>query len=103
MVVEPRPAEELYYSPNDKWQIDNLVDDDKSAPRLAKLRRIMDQWQNETGDSVPKNFSPDYFDRVTGYKDSKTGEQINQARKHVPGDAPGYDRGAEEINAPGPS
>lgn len=102
VLLEPRPAEEMYRSPTDPLQINNLVTDTEAATRLEKLRKIMDQWQKETGDSVPVNFSRDYFDRVTGYTDSATGKQITQIREHVSGDAPGFDRGADQINAPGP-
>lgn len=102
VLLEPRPSEELYFTPDNPLQINNLVDDEMSAERLSKLRQIMDQWQEETGDSVPENYSPDYFDRQTGYKDSVTGQQITKVRNHQPGDAAGFDRGSTMINAPGP-
>jgi arylsulfatase A-like enzyme len=99
---EPRPPEELYFTPADRQQITNLVADPSHAEKLAELRRVMDEWQDVTGDSVPENYTPDYFDRETGYRDKATGRPVSDLRQPVHGDVPGHDRGAERLNAPGP-
>jgi len=59
------------------------------------LRRAMDRWQKETGDSLPTDATPEWVefmgDRLLGLKDYG---------KY--GTPPGGDLGAERINAPGP-
>lgn len=100
VLLAPRPAEELYYTPDDPTQTRNLVKDPAHAKRLAALRQVMDRWQTVTGDSVPENLSADFYDRELGYIDRRTGKRISGKRPY--GDPPGADRGADKINAPGP-
>ena len=95
VLLAPRPGEELYLTADDPAQLENLVGVKAHAKKLAELRRVMDQWQDVTGDSVPKNLSGDYFNRDLGTLDKNAG-------KRVPGDPPGADRGADRINRPGP-
>jgi N-sulfoglucosamine sulfohydrolase len=102
VLLEPRPAEELYHTPTDPEQVVDLVDDPAHADRLTALRRVMDEWQDVTGDSVPEDFSPDYFDRETGYVDKATGKRVSDLRQPEQRDVPGHDRGAERINKSGP-
>ncbi|MCG8583375.1 MAG: sulfatase [Pirellulales bacterium] len=100
VLKQPRAAEELYFTPKDPTQVNCLLEDRAHATKLAELRRVMDRWQDVTGDSVPKNLSPDFFDRKLGYINSRTGKPI---RGHRPvGEPPGLDRGADRINEPGP-
>ncbi|PQO46197.1 sulfatase [Blastopirellula marina] len=98
--LEPRPKEELYDTRKDPLQTNNLVGEGSYAKHLAELRNVMDQWQKETGDSVPENYTVDHYDREQGYIDSKTGERIRGARPY--GDWSGFDRKSDEINQPGP-
>ena len=102
VLLEPRPAEELYFTPADPEQVRNLVTYPSRAEKLAELRRVMDEWQDVTRDSVPEDFTPDYFDRETGYRDKTTGKPVSELRQPEHGDVPGHDRGAEHINEPGP-
>ena len=95
VLLAPRPSEELYLTVDDPAQLENLVGVKAHARKLAELRRVMDQWQDVTGDSVPENISGDYFDRDLGTLAKKAG-------KRVLGDPPGMDRGADRINKPGP-
>ena len=60
--LKPREQEELYYLPADPHQFKNLVSDKKHQDSLVYLRKIMDQWIAETGDSVPQNPTPDRDD-----------------------------------------
>lgn len=88
----PRPAEELYRVSTDPYQFDNVVDKRKNRKMLAYLRRVLDQWIEETGDSVPERPTPDRDD-VYG--------------KPLPGDwekggKAGADKDAERITATGP-
>ncbi|MEZ6134005.1 MAG: sulfatase [Pirellulaceae bacterium] len=100
--MAPRPAEELYFTQSDPQQIENLVGAATARDKLDELRAVMDRWQDETGDSVPQNYTPDFYDRVTGYIDRETGERINKLRERQYRDVAGFDRGAETINASGP-
>ena len=48
--VERRPAEELYDSRRDPWEVENLIDHPEHAERAANLRRALDRWIESTGD-----------------------------------------------------
>ncbi len=45
-----RPAEELYNTAADPWQLKNLAADPTQAQRLAKLRGDLDAWMKRDGD-----------------------------------------------------
>ena len=91
--LKPRPAEELYDTRSDQHQLHNLAAKSEHAETLAELRRVLDRWTEETGDSVQKNFTP--ATAVTGKRQGMTPDFQR-------GDMPGADRGAMKINAPGP-
>ena len=46
----PRPAEELYDTVNDPWEIKNLADDQHHADALVRLRGALDGWITRVGD-----------------------------------------------------
>ncbi len=52
-----RPAEELYDCDADPHHINNLAEDPQHAPVLRRLRRVLDDWRNETNDlgDVPES------------------------------------------------
>lgn len=87
-----RPAEELYDLRLDPHQANNLIDRPEAAGMRARLRRAMDQWQEETGDSVPENPTPPDTDHATGRK-------FPNFQRGTP---PGASTGALQINRPGP-
>jgi arylsulfatase len=91
--LKPRPAEELYHVKNDPHQLHNLAADVGHAETLDQLRRVLDRWVDETGDSVQKRATP--------------GVAVAGGRQHLRpefqrGDMPGADRNAFDVNAPGP-
>jgi len=88
-----RPAEELYDLRTDPHQERNLVDHPGSASVLHFLRQAMDQWQAETGDSVPENPTPPDTDHATGRK-------FPAFQRGTP---PGASTRALTINHPGPT
>jgi arylsulfatase A-like enzyme len=90
--LAPRQAEELYLK-SDFNQLNNLAGDSKHATEKARLAKLMDQWMDETGDSVPDDISKDSFHRETG--------KALKGLKYR-GTSPGEDRGATKINKPGP-
>ncbi|MCB1234729.1 MAG: sulfatase [Verrucomicrobiae bacterium] len=87
----PRPAEELYNVSKDTNQLRNIAADPQNAETLARLRKLLDRWTEETGDTVPENPTPDRQD-AHGKKnpDFKYGEM------------PGAARDATAITKPGP-
>jgi len=93
--LSPRAPEELYATTHDAYQLANLVDDPHYATPLSQLRRLLNRWQAETGDTVPEKPSRDQFDR-------ETGEKILKPQEDFRGTTPGQERHAELINASGP-
>lgn len=94
--LAPRPTEELYLVADDPDQLNNLAGDPRHAETLQRLRGVMTQWRDETGDSVPADPSRDGFDR-------KTGERLTGVRNTTYHRTPaGAERQADRINRPGP-
>lgn len=62
----PRPAEELYDTWTDPFELRNLADDDRYRSVLARLRHELETWQRITDDVPPPARTPDRFDRETG-------------------------------------
>jgi N-sulfoglucosamine sulfohydrolase len=46
----PRPAEELYDTQNDPWEINNIADDPKFRQKLIELRKELDAWTTRVND-----------------------------------------------------
>jgi N-sulfoglucosamine sulfohydrolase len=97
-LLEPRPAEELFDVSADPHQIKNIVADPKHSKVLDNLRKLMDQWQKRTGDTVPPldKATPDRFDRRTGKP--FRGKRVRPKVRLIPGET----TGATKINDPGP-
>jgi arylsulfatase A-like enzyme len=93
--LAPRPTEELYFTANDPDQLRNLVNDPAHAAALGRLRRLLADWTEATGDTVPERLSRDSFDRETGLP-------LKQARANFRGTPAGSERHADRLNAPGP-
>lgn len=89
----PRPALELYNLKTDPFQLRNIANDADARSTREKLSAVLDQWMDETGDSVPEIISGDTFDR-------ETGKRLKE--KPPQGVTPGQDRKADLINHPGP-
>jgi hypothetical protein len=93
--LAPRPAEELYYTPDDPNQLRNLADEPEAAEMKQRLATRLNQWSDETGDAVPDFLTPDEHDR-------ETGQVLGPAKNTKRGDYPGKPRNAASINLPGP-
>ncbi len=93
--LNPRPAVELYDVKDDPDQLQNLAEDPNYVDVKRRLEKVMEQWMDETGDSVPEHLSTDAFHR-------ETGDQIHMKDIDHRGTTPGEDRNASTINAPGP-
>ncbi|WP_373512120.1 sulfatase [Persicitalea sp.] len=91
----PRPEEEFFDVRRDFIQAKNLIDAPAYATEVEKLRKVLSQWQTETGDTVPDKLTPDWYHRETG-KPLVTQEQ------KLRGEMPGAAKEAARIEAKGP-
>lgn len=90
--LQSRPIEELYNVHSDPHQFNNLVHDPDQGERIAFLRKVMDQWIQDTGDSVPTNPTED--------RDDINGKRL--PKKWKKGERPGEIFNATERNQSGP-
>ena len=72
--VAPRPEEELYDLEADPHELNNLAGQQEYQQIQQELRAVLDQWQEETFDRLPRTRRPDEFHR-------ETGEQLPAFRK----------------------
>lgn len=91
--LTPRPSEEFFDSKKDPLQIKNELDNKAYNLKINLLKEILAQWQEETGDTVPENLTPDWYDR-------QTGKPLPEKNKR--GEMPGKAKNADRINAKGP-
>jgi arylsulfatase len=90
--LKPRAAEELYDTSKDPYQFTNLVELKEHRGVLRHLRKAMDQWIEQTGDTIPADPTKD--------RKYTRGLKPRPARKR--GTLPGAKRNATAINHPGP-
>ena len=95
----PQPVDQLYDCVKDPHQINNLADNPRYTDVIKKLRSIMDQWTEQTGDTVPK-------DPTRNWSDS---EAADKKQQYIPTDdfgkfrtSPGTECNAQFINVSGP-
>jgi N-sulfoglucosamine sulfohydrolase len=67
-LFRPRPFEELYDLDIDPHEMNNLVHEPAHVHALNRLRQVLDDWREATGDRLPLVRSPDQFDRETGQR-----------------------------------
>jgi N-sulfoglucosamine sulfohydrolase len=80
--VSPRPVEELYDVEADPRELVNLAADPRYADVLREMKRALSAWGRETRDILPKELSPDEFDRETG--DPVPGRVRSRQKKPIP-------------------
>lgn len=90
---KPTPREEFFDHTKDPLQERNLFGEKAYAKDIDRLKQVLKQWQEETGDNVPAALTPDWYDRFTGAALPAKGSR---------GEMPGSARNAVEINAKGP-
>lgn len=93
ILLSPRKAEELFAVQKDKLQINNLINDPTYDAVKTRLKTVLAQWQNQTGNTEPSHLTPDWYDRITGEKTSENNKR---------GEMPGRTKNADKINASGP-
>ncbi|HMJ67423.1 MAG TPA: sulfatase [Cyclobacteriaceae bacterium] len=94
--LNPRPPEELFHVIEDPLQQTNLIAEIATTEYkgdLDKLRQILKQWQDETGDTRPVNLTKDWYGR-------ENGETLPGKDKR--GEMPGASAGADRIDRKGP-
>ncbi len=91
----PRPEEEFFDLRKDLVQENNLINDPAYAQEVEKLRKVLNQWQEETGDTVPETLTPDWYHR-------ETGKPLAAQKQSLRGEMPGASRKADRIEAKGP-
>ncbi len=64
--LTPRPEIELYDLEADPHELHNLAGQKEFQKVQEELRAVLDQWQEETHDRLPRTRRPDEFDRETG-------------------------------------
>ena len=92
-LLTPRPTEEFFDNFKDPLQSGNELQNKTYAIPISELRKVLKQWQDETGDTEPANLTPDWYDRETGGPTTANGKR---------GEMPGKARNADKINAKGP-
>ncbi|MCA9137065.1 MAG: sulfatase [Planctomycetales bacterium] len=92
--LSPRPTVALYDVKSDPYQLENLAGKADHSQTEEQMVAVLEQWMQETGDSVPDKLSPDTFDRETGERL----KNVDDAGALTPGE----DRSADHVNAPGP-
>ncbi|NHE57321.1 sulfatase family protein [Cyclobacterium plantarum] len=64
--ASPRPHEELYFLREDPGLWLNRAATAEAEFALDHLRRVLDQWVEETDDSLPQNLTADWYNKETG-------------------------------------
>jgi N-sulfoglucosamine sulfohydrolase len=93
LFVTPRPGEEFFNVTDDPLQQSNAIADSKYSRYIDKLRKILEQWQEETADSCPDGLTGDWYGRESGETLPANGKR---------GEMPGASRKAEFVNRKGP-
>lgn len=100
--ANPCPPEELFKLSSDPYQLTNLAGDSDYAQTLEKARQLLADWTEQTGDSIPKNPTPDRHapPRIENGKIVPKGKTLNGKNPHA--EMPGASKNATQINHPGP-
>lgn len=62
---------------------------------VEKLRKVLRQWQDETGDTAPEVLTPDWYLR-------ETGKPLPAQKQSLRGEMPGAAKGADRVMTRGP-
>jgi len=102
LFANPLPSEELFLLSKDPHQLENLADHPEYVEVLGKARKQLAYWTEQTGDSIPRNPTPDRHapPRIENGQIVAQGEVLNGRNPHA--EMPGASMCATEINHPGP-
>ncbi|MDF1815174.1 MAG: sulfatase [Verrucomicrobiales bacterium] len=87
---KPCPEDELFQVSEDPEQLNDISGEPAFADTLKQAQMLLNQWTEQTGDSVPDNPTPD--------RDMSAGKK----NRNPHAEFPGASEGAEKINHPGP-
>ena len=99
--ANPCPEEELYQVSHDPDQLHNLAGNPEQEQVLRRARELVSLWAEQTGDTVPKNPTPNR-NAPPKIENGKVISVNKSKRKKNYGEMPGAARGATELNHPGP-
>jgi len=97
--LQPRPKEQLFNRSDDPLELNDLANDPEHQDILLQLRKVMERWIEETGDTIParERLTPDRHDRLTGERLFK-GMHPGHGQYESAGDS----KNAIKIDSPGP-
>ncbi|VGO19657.1 sulfatase family protein [Pontiella sulfatireligans] len=90
----PCPEEELYHVGKDPHQLVNVAGNPENKQVLERMRGLLGQWTDQTGDTLPENLSPS--------RDAVPGQPKKDRKAFKRGELPGAAAGADKINHSGP-
>lgn len=98
--ISPRPIEEFYDCNADSWQLNNLISEKRYFKKVNALRKVLNKWQEETGDTQPVKLTESRYDFLTG--EDKTNIERKDFFENHRGEISGEAKRASWINAAGP-
>jgi|GEM_PF-3564767 len=100
-ISPPNPPEMLYHVGNDPHQLENLASNPEYSEVLNQHRKLLAEWTEQTGDTVPENPTPNRHtpSRVVDGKVIPAGELTGKRNPHQ--EMAGAAKNATEINHPG--
>ena len=104
--INPRPKEEFYEMQNDHFQRNNLIQNEAFKNQINDLKKILNMWKVETGDSEPMKLTKHWYSRKPGSKvknDLNKSIELLKTKHHgIRGEFPGHINNAVKINHKGP-
>ena len=98
--IKPRPSEELYDLSNDPFQYKNLLEEGDIPQDYELLKKILNQWINDTGDTFPEKLTKDWYLRE---QEKFNESSLLKTQFHgVRGEMPGSSTLATKNNNKGP-
>ncbi len=101
LFANPRRAEELYRVSLDGDQLTNLASDPKFSNQLKMMRRLLQDWTQQTADTVPADPTRDR-DLPPRIENGKLIPPAGKRKGWSHREMPGASAGAESINHSGP-
>ncbi|HKK18013.1 MAG TPA: sulfatase [Opitutales bacterium] len=100
--ANPLPEEELFQVSRDPHQMRSVADHPAYVEVRDQARRLLAEWTQQTGDSIPENPTPNRHapPQVVDGEIQPAGKMTGRRNPHA--EFPGASENASEINHPGP-
>lgn len=100
--ANPCPEEELFRVDKDPHQLTNLASENEHTAAIEKARRLLAEWTEQTGDTIPANPTPSRHapPRIEEGEIMPKGKRAGEHNPHA--EMPGTAKNATDINHPGP-